>query len=77
MFHNILNRSRPYAQEARLLNLPRAIVSGRPLLERDHPLEASGVGEGGASVQQIPIIASTKSYLDESLHVSVQRLAIP
>lgn len=57
-------------QEAALLGVPNAVVSGRFL----KPGESVG-GPPGDRV--IPVLASSRNYLDASLDVSVQRLQIP
>src|SRR5439155_23171994 len=54
------------AQEDRLLALDRTVVSGRPLRVSDHyRKENFGLGYGVV----VPVIAASKTYVDESLQV--------
>jgi ABC-type lipoprotein release transport system permease subunit len=57
-------------QEARLMGLDRAVVSGRYLRESDRPRIA------GHS-RLLPVVASTRVYVDEALSAVVERLSIP
>lgn len=60
-------------QEARLLNLDEAVVSGRYLRAGETVRAVRGrVGHRG-----VPVIASMRTELDESLAVDVERLRIP
>lgn len=58
-------------QEARLVSLPDTLVEGRHLGPADAPQDRA---VGGPVV---PVLASTRSYLDEHLVVQVERLAAP
>lgn len=60
------------AQEDRLLGFQNTLVSGAPLREGSEALVNAKKG-----VATIPVIASTNSYVAESLHVNVSRLSIP
>lgn len=62
-------------QEARLLGLDRAIVSGRYLREPDSPFVVRN--QSGSGRRMIPAIASTRSFLGEKLDVQIERLAVP
>lgn len=69
-------------EEAKLLGLDRTIVSGRYLRARDRPrlerLPPSPYTPGRISYHRVvPVLASTRTYLDEYLEVRVERLAIP
>jgi putative ABC transport system permease protein len=62
-------------EEARLLGLDRTIVSGRYLRPRDRPI--SRVSEGGNfRVRDVPALASTRSFVDEELELSIERLRV-
>ena len=60
-------------EEARLLDVPKAVVSGRYL----------GAGDGVKlkrkpfPTRTIPVIASTRTYVDETLRATIGRLSIP
>lgn len=60
-------------EEARLLDVPRAVLSGRYLRR----------GDGVKLIQKpfptrtIPVIASTRTYVDETLVATIERLSIP
>jgi putative ABC transport system permease protein len=60
-------------EEAALVGLPRTVVSGHYLSEFGGLLPPAGNGIS----QQLPIIVSSRTFLDESLVASVQRLDIP
>ncbi len=61
-------------QEARLVKLNSAVSTGRYLTSEDTPrLRKRGTGYW----REIPVIASTKTYVDEHLEVQVERLQIP
>jgi putative ABC transport system permease protein len=57
--------------EAKLLGLNRTIVSGRYLNPTDAP-HIRSVGSGGHRL--VPVIASSRTYVDQQLQVSVERL---
>jgi len=57
-------------QEARLVGLDRAVVGGRFLREGE-------VAETAAPEVEIPVIASSRMYVDQGLVAEVERLAIP
>lgn len=57
-------------QENKLLPLNRTIVQGVPLAASD----TYSVGQFGSVV---PVVASAKTYVDESLNVAVERVPIP
>ncbi|MST32429.1 FtsX-like permease family protein [Acidimicrobiaceae bacterium USS-CC1] len=62
-------------QEQRLVHLAGAMVSGRYLGEHQG-LSAPIADPGGAGVRTLPLIASSKTFVDESLQVAVQRLRV-
>jgi putative ABC transport system permease protein len=57
-------------QEARLLGLQRAVVAGRYLRQGERP-HVTGHS------RLVPVIASTRVYMDEALQGTVERLVIP
>lgn len=61
-------------QEARLLRLDRTIVTGRYLRSSDKP---TIVSEGGFRNRRIPVLLSTRTYVDEQLLLDIERLVIP
>lgn len=61
-------------QEARLLELDRAVVDGRYLRPDDGPVEHPS---GFARYRSVPAIASTRTFADERLVLHVERLEIP
>jgi len=61
-------------QENRLLALDRTIVSGRPLRITDS-YRRVGLGLGYGVV--VPVVAASRTYVDESLQVTVERLQPP
>ncbi|MHB1242466.1 MAG: ABC transporter permease [Gaiellaceae bacterium] len=61
-------------QEARLLRLDRAIVDGRFLKRSDKP---TIVSFGGVRDRTIPVILSTRTYVDEQLQLDIERLDVP
>ena len=61
-------------QEARLLDLDRAVVSGRYLSAQDKPFVASA---GGQRSRSIPAIVSTRNYVDERIELTIERLGVP
>lgn len=66
------------AQEDRLVNLDRTVVTGRPLRDGE-PAHLTPVGDEGdsARVRTVPVIAAARSYVDQTLEVSIERLAPP
>ena len=58
------------SQERELIDLDDTLVSGRSLRSSDRPEKISDPFAG----QVVPVIASTRSYIDEVLHVDVERL---
>ncbi|MDP9222333.1 MAG: hypothetical protein M3P18_00475, partial [Actinomycetota bacterium] len=61
--------------EAKLVGLNRAMVSGRYLKDSDRPvLHPHSHVEG---VRTVPVIASTRAYVGETLRVGLQRLDVP
>jgi putative ABC transport system permease protein len=62
------------AQEARLIGLDRSVVEGRFLSEGE---EAQVRKTPSSRINVVPILASTKTFLDEELRTSVERLNAP
>jgi putative ABC transport system permease protein len=67
-------------QEAKLVGLDRAVVSGRYLRADDRamltpPDRASD--QHAIRVQEIPVLLSTRSYVDQSFEASIERLDVP
>jgi putative ABC transport system permease protein len=61
-------------QEARLVGLDRSVVSGRPLQEQDGPtLERYGSDR----LLTVPVLASSRTFVDERVDIGVERLQIP
>ncbi len=58
-------------QEAKLVGLPQTMVSGHYLSE------TQGLTAPVSDFDGLPVIASSRTFLDESLTASVQRLVIP
>ncbi|HYT26429.1 MAG TPA: FtsX-like permease family protein, partial [Actinomycetota bacterium] len=63
-------------QEARLVGLDRAVVDGRFLRDSDR-VTAAPPGTGGMRVRTIPVVASSRLYVDQVLETSVERLHLP
>ncbi|MBA2273004.1 MAG: ABC transporter permease [Actinobacteria bacterium] len=61
------------SQERKLIDLDDTLVSGRPLKGSDRAKRISDPYPG----QVVPVIASTRSYVDEVLNVDVERLTVP
>jgi hypothetical protein len=61
-------------QEARLLHLDRAMVAGRYLREGEKPRLRNV--EGNSYHRLVPVIASTRTYVDERAEVRIERLSI-
>jgi putative ABC transport system permease protein len=62
-------------QEARLLHLDRAIVSGRYLNEGERP-RLQSLGRNSYH-RLVPVIASTRTYVDEHAEARIERLSVP
>jgi putative ABC transport system permease protein len=60
-------------QEARLVGLGRTMVTGRYLGEHQGLILVNGSGPA-SSVENLPLIAASRTFLDESLSAFVQRL---
>ena len=60
-------------QEAKLVGLGRTMVAGRYLGEHQGLTLVTGSGPAG-SFENLPLIAASRTFLDESLSASVQRL---
>jgi putative ABC transport system permease protein len=58
--------------EAELAGVNSAVVSGRYLRENDRPRVAST--SSGTGFHEIPVIAASRPYIDDSLSIDVQRL---
>jgi len=61
-------------QEARLVGLDRTMVAGRYLRGSDDDAVAP---PGGMRLRSVPILASSRLYLDQVLETSVERLEVP
>jgi putative ABC transport system permease protein len=64
-------------EEAKLLALDRALVSGRYLRPRERPTLRLVSPQRRAYHRQVPVIASTRTYVDQKVQAVVERLAIP
>lgn len=65
-------------QEARLLALDQAVVKGRYLRSSDRPfLRDLPGGNVPLFVRFVPVIASTRTFIDEEVELSVERLRVP
>ncbi|MDX6453848.1 MAG: putative transport system permease protein [Gaiellaceae bacterium] len=64
------------AQEAKLVGLDKAVVRGR-YLGGDEGLMSYTPVKGGIKGNLIPILASTRTYIDERLDLRVERLQLP
>jgi len=62
-------------QEAKLLHLNRAVVSGRYLTESERP--HSAVDRYQNRLRRIPVLAASRSFVDERLETTVERLVVP
>ena len=60
--------------EARLFGLDRAIVGGRYLRPRDRPRSAPST-TSRTDLAAVPVIVSSRSYVDETAEVQIDRLA--
>ncbi len=63
-------------QEARLVGLNKAVVSGRYLRENDAP-EVKEPLDGNGKFRFVPVLASTKIFVDETASADVSRLRLP
>jgi putative ABC transport system permease protein len=63
-------------QEARLLGLDRAVVEGRYLRSSDRPFLRDPPGSS-LRVRSVPVIASTRTFIDEEVELSIERLRVP
>ena len=67
-------------QEAKLVGLPKAMVSGSYLREGQGLSAPVPTGHGSQfhlEARQLPILASSRTFVDEAFRVKVQRLAVP
>jgi hypothetical protein len=64
-------------QEARLLQLDRTIVGGRYLRQSDRTFIDQIGGPTADKLHEVPAIVSARSYVDEKLSVTIERLRIP
>lgn len=67
-------------QEAKLVGLPKAVVSGSYLREGEGVSAPVPSGHGSQfhlEVRQLPLLASSRTFVDEAFHVVVQRLSVP
>jgi putative ABC transport system permease protein len=74
IFFPILLAAIDPVQEARLLHLDRTIVAGRYLREAEKPRLQNT--EGNSYHRLVPVIASTRTYVDEHVDVRIERLSI-
>jgi len=63
-------------QEAKLVGLDKAVVRGRYLRANEGLMSYAPV-KGGIKGNLIPVLASTRTYIDERLDLRVERLEIP
>lgn len=63
-------------EEARLLGLDRAVVSGRYLRPEEKPF-LRRASSGRFRVRFVPAIASTRTFIDEAVELSIERLRVP
>lgn len=67
-------------QEARLVDLPKAMVSGSYLREGEGisaPVASAHGQQFHLQVRKLPLLASSRTFIDEAFHVTVQSLAVP
>jgi putative ABC transport system permease protein len=64
-------------QENRLLDLDGTVVSGRPLGASESWLTVPDPSGGDYKERVAPVLASTTTYVDETLQATVERLTIP
>ena len=60
-------------QEARLAGLDRCLTGGRYLLPADRPERARAGPDGRAPAVEIPVLASGRTFIDETVHVRIER----
>lgn len=75
VFFPILLSAIDPSQESKLVDLGKALVGGR-LLRSGDAVQREPAGPG-VRYKTIPILISTRNYLDESLRMGVERLALP
>lgn len=61
-------------QEQKLLDLAGTIVEGRALRASDR---VRSFGSGGFGGHVIPVLGSSRTYVDEVIHVDIERLDVP
>jgi putative ABC transport system permease protein len=64
------------AQEAKLLGLDQAVVSGRYLNEADAARPAPIAIQGASAISTVPVIANSTTYLQDTVRIQVQRLPV-
>ncbi|MHB1930254.1 MAG: FtsX-like permease family protein [Acidimicrobiales bacterium] len=67
-------------QEAKLVDLPTALLSGSYLREGEGisaPVPSAHGRQFHLEVRQLPVLVSSRTFVDEAFHVVVQRLAVP
>ena len=65
-------------QEDRLVGFDQTIVSGEPLQEGQRwRLASGGLGSTGIKARFAPVVASTQTYVRETLEAKVERLHLP
>jgi len=64
-------------QESKLLDLDRAVVSGRYLRENEKPtLQLVGTGHRFYH-RRVPVIAAARPYVDERIEATIERVVVP
>lgn len=63
-------------EEARLLGLDRAVVRGRYLRPEERPFLRRD-SSGRFRMRFVPVIASTRTFIDEAVELSIERLRLP
>lgn len=63
-------------QESRLLRLDEAVIEGRYLRSSDRPFLRDTPGSS-LRARSVPVIASTRTFIDEEVELSIERLRIP
>jgi putative ABC transport system permease protein len=64
-------------QENKLLDLDGALVAGRSLGPEERPSLVRAPDGSPWRVRQVPVLMSTRTYVDETLRATVERLRIP